>query len=165
MLVDTTKTPTCLEDIFNDDPFGLLDISDEQAALFVEPNHYKPSSKAGYVAGIGEVVAKQTACTDYHLYEARIDNALSIIKNGGFKKVAANINNIKVDSIFVFEGLVAVVVAIQEAEQRNSGQKHRARVIYSNGTESNLLLSTLVAKTYKNNCYSVEITNNQGGTK
>lgn len=155
MSAQAERTHTCLEDIFNDDVFGLLDMSDEEASLFVSADHYKSSTRNGYVAAEGELVAKQAVCHDFHLYEDSINSAIAFIGRGAFDKVAAQVSTIAVGSIFVFEGLVAIVVDINEAEERNSGQQYRAHVVYANGTESKLLFSTVVSKSHKPNSYLV----------
>lgn len=156
MPTQTKKLPTCLEDIFNDDEFGLLNMDDDVEGLFVSADHYKSSTRNGYVAGDGELITRQMACADFHLYKQALIDATLLIKSTKFTKGTSLASTIAVGDVFVFDGLVAVIVAINESEKRNSGQKYRAHVVYANGTESKLLFSSVVAKTHKPNNYLVK---------
>lgn len=155
MTTATNNPPACLEDIFNDDIFGLLEISDEQASLFVSPDYYQLNSRKGYVAGEGELTATQAVCQNFHSYEQILAAATEVITSGNHRKIVAHASAIAAGDIFVFNGIVAIVADIRASEERSSGQKHRAHVVYANGTESHLLLSSLVSKTYKPNCYQI----------
>lgn len=154
MLIQNTNSPTCLEDIFNDDAFGLLDISDEEN-LLVAAEHYQYSNRKGYVAGDNEITARQSVCPNFNSYKSIIEEATRNISTLEHIKAQTSENDIAVGDVYIFNGLVAVVVAINESEHRNSGQKYRAHLVYANGTESKLLFSSLAAKSRQPHSYKV----------
>jgi hypothetical protein len=150
------KPPTCLDDILKDDIFGLLDISDEEASLFVEPNYYESRAKASYNAIDGELTARQEACSDFKTYKPIINKALVDLKSLPYNQDFAKERDISVGDILILNGVLACIVAINKSESRASGQKYRAHLVYANETESKLLLSSLVAATHKPNSYLVK---------
>lgn len=150
------STPTCLDDIFKDDVFGLLNISDEDASLFVKPNYYESRAKAQYEAMDGELTARQEACFDFESYKPIIDKALEDIRTIPYTQIHAKESGISVGDVFVLNGVTACVVAINISEKRASGQKYRAHLVFANRTESKLLFSSLVSATQKPNSYLVK---------
>lgn len=155
-MTNSKESPKTIEDILNDDIFGLLHINEEEMSLFVEPNHYESKARASYNAKSGEITAKQKVCADFKLYEPIINRALSDIAGLPYSQAATKEDRISVGDIFVLSGMVACVVAVNKSEDRNSGQKFRAHLVYSNGTESKLLFSSLVSATHKTNSYLVK---------
>lgn len=153
---DATAAPTCLDDILKDDIFGLLNISDEAASLFVEPNHYESRAKSRYEAMAGELTARQEVCFDYEAYKPMVDKALNDMKTLPYTQSYAKESRVSVGDVFVLNGVVACVVAINTSEKRASGQKYRAHLVFANRTESKLLFSSLVAATHKPNSYLVK---------
>lgn len=142
---------------------AILD-SKEFEAMFgnVDPEGIMMSDTAikeqrkSYQAGLNEVIDRQQVCANFAIYQDKVGMATRAIAIYPYKKSIASEKTIKIDDIFVFNGLVGCVVGLNDSESRRSGQDTRAHIVYANGTESHLLLSSLAAKTYKDQNYIVK---------
>lgn len=161
----TEKAPTSLDDIFKDEMFlEMFDDFDNAGIMLTDEGnqlkyggHYDLSSRKPYDQSEGELTAKQEKCADFDKYKAEIDQVQSDMANHGYSQTRKTECDITTGNAFVSNGLMGVIVAINDSEKRNSGQTKRAHVVYSNGTESHPLLSSIVATTYKPNSYFIEI--------
>lgn len=155
------KTFNSLEDIFNDDVLGIFDDNYDPQGIIMTNDQYQEkygrscSGRKSYQALDGELTAVQKVCKDYSSYEHLINKALSDIETRSYQKTVATKNDIKIGSVVVFKGVLGVVVDINESENRNSGPSFRAHIVFSNKTESHLMLSTVVSNTYKEMSYLV----------
>jgi hypothetical protein len=103
-----------------------------------------------------EEIAYRTPAQDFDQFKPLFDGVASDIKNGtritqpirkdaGFLKA-----DIKVGDFFIVDGQTAYVADVGEPIRAPNGEfDARLRVIYSNGTESNLLLRSLQRALYK----------------
>lgn len=103
-----------------------------------------------------EEIANRTKCEDFSKFKPMFDRVVSDIKNGiritqqirkdaGFLKA-----DIKPGDFFILDGQTAYVAEVGEPMRAPNGEfDARLRVIYSNGTESNLLLRSLQRALYK----------------
>jgi len=103
-----------------------------------------------------EEIANRTPCEDFARFKPVFERVASDIKNGiritqqirkdaGFLKA-----DIKVGDFFIIGGQTAYVAEVGEPIRAPNGEfDARLRVIYSNGTESNLLLRSLQRALYK----------------
>lgn len=103
-----------------------------------------------------EEIANRERCEDFHLFkplfetvQADIDGGAritqSIRKDAGFLKT-----DIRAGEFFIIGGQIAYVAEVGEHFKAPNGENDaRLRVVYSNGTESNLLLRSLQRALYK----------------
>ncbi|WP_156681016.1 GIY-YIG nuclease family protein [Sphingomonas profundi] len=103
-----------------------------------------------------EEIANRERCEDFDRYKPLLDAAQadidsgaritqSIRKDAGFLKT-----DIRAGEFFILGGQVAYVAEVGDAFKAPNGESDaRLRVIYSNGTESNLLLRSLQRALYK----------------
>lgn len=103
-----------------------------------------------------EEIANRTPCNDFQKFKPLFDavsediakgvrQSLQIRKDAGFLK-----SRIKVGDFFILYGQMVYVAEIGELiKGSNEAMDARLRVIYSNGTESNLLLDSLRRGLYK----------------
>jgi hypothetical protein len=103
-----------------------------------------------------EEIANRTPCNDFQKFKPLFDavsediakgirQSLQIRKDAGFLK-----SRIKVGDFFILYGQMVYVAEIGEPiKGSNEAMDARLRVIYSNGTESNLLLDSLRRGLYK----------------
>lgn len=103
-----------------------------------------------------EEIANRTKCEDFERFKRLFDQVQNeirtglratrpIVKDAGFLKA-----EIKAGQFFILGGQLTYVAAVGEAFKAPNGQTDsRLRVIYSNGTESDLLLRSLQRALYK----------------
>src|SRR3546814_7471239 len=103
-----------------------------------------------------EEIANRDPCPDFDLFKPRfeqvridLDSVVRItrqfVKDAGFLKA-----DITEGQFFILGGQVAYVAEVGETFRAPNGESDaRLRVIYSNGTESNLLLRSLQRALYK----------------
>ena len=168
-MTDTTeKAPATLDDIFNDEFFLDMISSDESKdvasiILTEERNqelyggHYDLTGRKSYQKSEGELTAKQEKCVNFSDYQDLIGQAHASIQQKGYSKANKTESTLKTGDILVANGIVGVIVAINDSEHRNSGQTKRAHIVYANGTENHLLLSSVIANSYKENSCFVAI--------
>lgn len=94
-------------------------------------------------------VGKQTKCHDFHLYKAHLDNVNKGLKDGRLKTIKYSAVNIKENDAFILNGMIGFIQSIGEL-RIGSGGAHdpRLHIIFDNGTESNILLSSLNRSLY-----------------
>lgn len=135
-----------------DDDALLAELGVEPGADITELKHVRPFVEKQ----AAEEIANRTPCQDFSKFKPlfqRIQNDLDtgiritqpIRKDAGFLKT-----DIKVGEFFILGGQVAYVATVGEPFKAPNGQSDaRLRVIYSNGTESDLLLRSLQRALYK----------------
>lgn len=126
--------PDSLNDIFDDD---LLDVD---ASLFTL-NH----STAATSRQTPDHRADFVPCRDFHLFEQRFADIQAALESGQRKahpvKKGASFRPIEGD-VFIRNGLLALIAEKSEMTVRGGARDHRLRVIFSNGTESDPLMSS-----------------------
>lgn len=126
--------PDSLDDIFGDDDLEV------DASLFTL-NHATPSA-ARHTA---DHRADFIPCRDFHSFEKRFEEIQTALDNGERKampvKKWAVIEPIEGD-VFIRNGLFALIAEKSEMMMRGGSRDHRLRVIFSNGTESDPLMSS-----------------------
>lgn len=151
-LLEPTSVPDSLDDLFSGDfDLGLLDDDPEEQALFDTSSLKLASIEADF----GDV-AQREKCADFdqykHLFkqthQALQDQTMKLVKYSGQ-------NSIKVGRFFVLGGVMAFVAEIGETEivkQKNAEvPKQRTRIIFENGTESNMYRQSLAIALGKHN--------------
>lgn len=138
---------TSLQDIFNSDELGIFD--DVQSDILISDS--QNSSRANYDQYDDEDVARRFECKDFYKFEATFEHIYHAIQSGSFTKTNfASSKSITIGSVFVLNGLLCYVADIYKAEARkNTRSQERLRLIFANGTESNMLTHSLATAQYK----------------
>jgi hypothetical protein len=93
-----------------------------------------------------EEIADREPCADFAEFRPMFDRAATALKSGLLQAqlISAGNRSIKEGDLFVLDGLTAYVARVGEPLKKTARElDSRLRVIYSNGTESNLLLRSL----------------------
>lgn len=146
-----------LQDIFNNDELGIFD--NVKTNIMVSDNHYKGRSKQDQYDD--EDIASRFECKDFYRFESIFTRIHKAIESGDFTKTNfSSTKNITIGSVFVLNGFVCYVADIYKAEARkNTRSQERLRLIFANGTESNMLTYSLATAQYKyENSYQLQIT-------
>jgi len=98
-----------------------------------------------------EEIADRTPCKDFKNFKHLIDQAERELKSGTRKALRFGRDaNIQLHDFFILEGQFAYVAEMGETIKMQTGHNDaRLRVIYGNGTESNLLLRSLQKALWK----------------
>ena len=98
-----------------------------------------------------EEIADRTPCKDFKNFKPLIDQAERELKSGTRKALRFGRDaNIQLHDFFILEGQFAYVADMGETIKMQTGHNDaRLRVIYGNGTESNLLLRSLQKALWK----------------
>jgi hypothetical protein len=142
-LLEIIKKPIeSINDIWDDDDFGLLETSAE--SIFDLKHVPKETTMPDYVAS-------RKPCLDFenfeHLFIAcHQDLGLKRRKLYPFK----NEQQIDKGYFFVLKGILLYVAEVSEKEKAGGKVNARLRCIFENGTESDMLLRSLAAELYKN---------------
>jgi hypothetical protein len=142
--------------VVSDDPLHEIDEDELLAELgggnITQLKHVKPRAEIN----AAEDIANRAPCPDFSKFKPLFDEVAEDIAKGirqtrqirkeaGFLK-----SNIRAGDFFILYGQTLYVVEIGEKiKGSNEGMDARLRVIYSNGTESNLLLDSLRRGLYK----------------
>jgi hypothetical protein len=93
-----------------------------------------------------EEIADRTPCADFEQFKPLIERATADLKAGLLqaRPIVAGDRSISQGDMFVLDGVIAYVAEVGAPIKLTAGEvDSRMRVIYSNGTESNLLLRSL----------------------
>ncbi|MCE7901323.1 MAG: GIY-YIG nuclease family protein [Gammaproteobacteria bacterium PRO9] len=98
-----------------------------------------------------EEIAKRTPCRDFEQFQPLFDSVTADLKTGLRKtRPFGKDGSIEVGNFFIVNGQVAYVAERgEDFKAPNGGTDARLRVIYANGTESNLLAWSLQRALYK----------------
>ncbi|WP_201537823.1 GIY-YIG nuclease family protein [Psychrobacter immobilis] len=119
------------------------------------------SSRNTYDQYDDEEIATRFECKDFYKFEATFERISKAIQTGAFtKNNFSSVKDINIGSVFVLNGMLCYVADIYQAEARkNTRSQERLRLIFSNGTESNMLTHSLATAQYKyENSYQLLIT-------
>lgn len=126
--------PDSLEDIFGDDDLNvdpaLVTLKHTTAAA----ERFQPDHRAEF-----------TPCRDFERYEERFESVQQALENG--ERTALPVKKWSViepleGDFFIRNGLLAMIAEKSEMTSRGGSRDHRLRVIFSNGTESDPLMSS-----------------------
>jgi hypothetical protein len=93
-----------------------------------------------------EEIADRTPCVEFQQFKPLIERAAANLKAGLLqaRAIVAGDRSVSQGDMFVLDGLIAYVADVGAPLKTTAGEiDSRLRVIYSNGTESNLLLRSL----------------------
>lgn len=142
LLTGVTASPAVPEEALDDDALlEALGVGNQEGGL-TDLQHVRSAADKR----AAEEIADRTRCADFDQYKPLFDRAAANIKAGLLqaKPIVAGDRSIAQADLFVVDGLVAYVADVG-APIKMTGKEldSRLRVIYSNGTESNLLLRSL----------------------
>ena len=135
---------TTLDDIFNDDDVDLLGGVD--ASIF-SLNNVKPSKEKDQPDEIGS----SKPCDDFYRYEKFFQDLQKILhsKSVMLERFSRK-SDASVGQVFILRGLLCYVDSVVSEDINNANQLNpRLRVIFANGTETDLLKLSLARALYK----------------
>lgn len=153
-------TLSSLDDIFNSDDFGLLDnvgnidiLGENTATLNVKKR----------ILDVAKDIGERFVCEDFEHFKPVFFKLEQIIAQNQYHIEKENPTQyIKKNAVFVLMGMLCFIADIEIDEKRkNKHFKERIRLIFANGTESNMLarsLATALSK-HKATSYHLAITN------
>jgi len=142
--IDIDHSATSLEDILNSSTFASLNGGD--SSIF-EMSHVKPADERN----MPDEIAQRKTCADFYQFESLFRNTLKQIQDGTVEVIPFSREyQVEEGDMFIYSGSVLLVDEIGEYQEDEGGRYNpRLRVIYDNGTESNLLLRSLSRGLYK----------------
>jgi hypothetical protein len=143
LLDQAKKVISSLDDILNDDSFGLL--NDDSEGLF-DLKHVKLQDERA----IADFVAKRKPCRDFSKYEPIFKEIQNELAHKKRKLIPFKQEDLKAGDFYVHNGILVLLqkVDFEKGIQKfKSGarerQDGRTKVIFENGTESNMLYRSL----------------------
>jgi hypothetical protein len=138
---------TSLDDIWDSDTLGLLGGGDESVESIFDLTHVPESSDRD----MPDEIAQRTHCDDFYRFEGLFDVVREELREGDAEAVPFQMESqIDEGDMFVLNGMLCIADQVGE-ESVGAGRKFnpRLRVVFDNGTESNLLLRSLARALYK----------------
>ena len=138
------KEINSLEDVLNDDPLGLL--GDDSQGLF-DLKHVTPSDIERAEA---DFVARRKPCKGFDKYESQFKEVQKDLSNNKRKLVVFKEENLRPGDFYIHNGILLLLENVdfeEDVQEFKSGRRirkdGRTRVIFENGTESNMLYRSL----------------------
>lgn len=134
-----------LDDILASDDLGLLD-DDESAASIFDLTHVPAAGERD----MPDDIAQRTRCDDFFRFEGLFEQVRDEIRIGEAEVLRfQKESQIDKGDLFVVNGMLCLVDSVGEDEGDKGRYNPRLRVVFDNGTESNLLLRSLARALYK----------------
>jgi hypothetical protein len=142
--VEVDHSATSIDDILNSAAFASLNIGEN--SIF-EMAHVKPAGEQN----TSDEIAQRKACADFYQFESVFRDTLKQIQDGSVDvERFSREYQVEEGDMFIYSGNLVLVDEIGEYQEDDGGRYNpRLRVIYDNGTESNLLLRSLSRGLYK----------------
>lgn len=147
-LLKQGPVPTSVETDLDDDELLEALGEDIDAGGVTELKHVRSAADKR----AAEEVASSKRCEDFDRFKALFKQTEQEVKTGlrQSQEITAGNRNIEAGDFFVVGGLTAYIAEVGEPIKKTAGEADsRLRVIYSNGTESNLLLRSLQRAFYE----------------
>jgi len=127
-----------IDDIFNDDIFGMFD--DGEAQSLFEFNH-TPREIARAEA---DFVARRKPCKNFKEYEEKFKTVQADLASGKSKLVKFHESQLNQGNFFVHNGIVLYLEKVIDLDVDKFGKPDgRTKIIFENGTESSMKLRSL----------------------
>ncbi len=140
LLQNSASAPKSIDDILNDDAFGLLD---EEEDIFTLKHIPKVTTMPNYVAS-------RKRCKNFEKFEEIFIACQKDLKQGRRELIKfQNEWQIKKGYFFVLKGVLLYVADVGEIFESSGKKNARLHVVFENGTESDMLLRSLSAELYK----------------
>ena len=142
-LLEPPIMPESLADVFADDYLGLL--SEKESAEDIFKLKHVPQRTE-----IPDFIAQREPCPDFDRFESLFKACQAELRAGKRQLLPfANEQQIEAGQLFVLRGVMAYVASVGEKEIRGGKNNARLRLIFENGTESDMLLRSLATELYK----------------
>ena len=154
------QTPTSIDDILRMDSQGLLSkLGGIDSSLLVQTDNRSILDRASPDQFTDELVAKRKICEDFDKFSPIFSLIHESMRTKQYHKTAfSSVKDIREGSVFVLNGLVCYVASIYQAETRkNERNQQRLRLIFANGTESNMLIRSLASAQYRHDADSYQL--------
>ena len=143
LLQNIPKTLTTIDDILNDDKFGIFNTDDDIFNL-KHVKTFKERESADFIA-------RRKSCRNFSKYEPLFIQCQADLKSGKRKLIKLSEVNLKEKTFFVVNGLLGYLDTIFNlAKDKYSKLDGRIYTIFENGTESNMLFRSLGKIIYEN---------------
>lgn len=137
---------TSLDDIWNSDALGLLSSGEEGVESIFDMTHIPERSERDSP----DEIAQRTHCPDFYRFSGLFDQVRDELTEGDAEAIRfQRESQIEKGDFFVVNGMMCLVDEVGANEGENGRYNPRLRVIFDNGTESNLLLRSLARALYK----------------
>jgi len=143
LLVPVEKKVFTIEDILEDDPLGLLE--EDDMGLFDFNLVQRPDERAS-----ADFVARRKFCNDFEQYKYLFKEVQKELSDKKRKLILFKEDNLLEGQFYVHNGILLYLEHVdyeKEVQRFNSGARvrkdGRTRIIFENGTESNMLYRSL----------------------
>jgi hypothetical protein len=137
---------TSLDDIWDSDTLGLLSGGDESVESIFDLTHVPEVNDRD----IPDEIAQRTPCDDFYRFESLFDKVREELREGEAEAVPfEKESQIDKGDAFIVYGMMCIVDDVGDDEGEQGRYNPRLRVVFDNGTESNLLLRSLARALYK----------------
>ena len=143
LLEEVEKKVFTIDDILNDDPLGLLD--EDDMGLFDFNLVQRPDERAS-----ADFVARRKFCSDFENYKDLFKEVQKELSDKKRKLIQFKEDNLLEGQFYVHNGILLYLEHVdyeKEVQRFNSGARvrkdGRTRIIFENGTESNMLYRSL----------------------
>jgi len=96
-----------------------------------------------------DYVADRVPCQDFDRFEGLFDSVRQSVRERLRKPVPFSQERVEIGEFFTLKGQMLQVADVRDPHRRNGKDDARLRVVFDNGTESNLLMSSLVRRLYE----------------
>ncbi|MDO5667356.1 MAG: GIY-YIG nuclease family protein [Alcaligenaceae bacterium] len=136
---------TSLDDIFNSDSLGLLEVGDVD---ILRLDNVPAQGQGPYS---DEEIGTRFECQDFWRFEAHFKKTHVALKSGTAEMHHLQTEqNLNVGDTFLLDGVLCYIADMFKTEERKSKRKNaRLRLIFENGLESNMLMRSLSRAIYK----------------
>jgi len=139
------KEINSLDDIFADDSFGLL--GDAESSSLFEFKHTPKQEDRQET----DFVARRKPCKDFDKYKEKFKEVQRDLKEGKRTLTEFSEKELREDNYFVHNGVLLLLEKIINPHQDQAGKiDGRTRIIFENGTESNMKLRSLGKNLFQN---------------
>ena len=161
LLSDSHEEDDDLTGLEDDDLLSELGIKlEDEESIFVLQNVRTQKEREA-----NELTATRKVCSDFEVFKTLFNQINLDIESGlRITKPFGKDASIELNDWFIVDGLIAYVAEVGEYFKASNGENDaRLRVIYSNGTESNLLMRSLKKALYSDKASRrILVTNNAG---
>jgi len=96
-----------------------------------------------------DFIADRRPCLDFERFQPLFERIRGAVEEGARTPQPFRQERVEIGEFFVLKGQLVHVAALRDEHRRNGKPDARLRVIFDNGTESNLLMSSLVRRLYE----------------
>lgn len=132
LVFGVTSVTDPLDDPLLSDGLDIFELRDE----------LKPIARPDYVAD-------RRPCQDFDRFEPLFEDIRKDVEEGTRKPQPFRQERVELGEFFVLKGHLVHVADLRDEHRRNGKPDARLRVVFDNGTESNLLMSSLVRRLYE----------------